>query len=153
MWFAVMAKRFTNRELMWSQLPKTQFTRETFKQLRMLSLLIWHISLRISWRYVCCTSSARVYKQCELPGSALNNLACLQMNPKCTNKRNTYSIRLRMWCNENGCTMRSNKLNERIQFYSLLWKQITKRHHFSLTKKVRFAALACKAMSKRMVTL
>ena len=154
MWFAVMAIRYTNCDLMWHSLPSTQFRRDVFQTDADIYTINNTTFFPLVMYYLDDIFGVHrphlVYKQYELAGSTLKRLGLSTKEPK-DKPPNTTQIILGLEYDTIKMEVRipSDKIDRYVQFaHSLLQcSQITKRQLFSLTGKVRFAAIACKALS------
>ena len=154
MWFAVMAIRYTDKDLMWYSLPNSQFRREVFQTDADIFVINNKTFFPLVMYYLDDIFGVHrphlVYKQYELAGKTLKRLGLSTKEPK-DKPPNTTQIILGLEYDTIKMEVRIplDKIDRYIKFanYLLQCKQITKRQLFSLTGKVRFAAIACKALS------
>ena len=154
MWFAVMAIRFADKNLMWNSVPATQFDRKIFQT----DAVLFHVDGRVIFPLVMyylddifgVHRPEFVYKQYELAGDTLKLLGLSAKEAKDKPPNTTQTILgLEYDTIKQEVRIPWDKTEKYIAFaHSLLQrKQVTKRQLFSLTGKVRFAAVACKALS------
>ena len=154
MWFAVMAIRYSDKNLMWNSLPNSQFRREVFQTDADIFIIDDKTFFPLIMYYLDDIFGVHrphsVYKQYELAGKTLKRLGLSAKESK-DKPPNTTQIILGLEYDTIKMEVRipSDKIDRYIKFaHSLLQcKQVTKRQLFSLTGKVRFAAIACKALS------
>ena len=154
MWFAVMAIRFTNRDLMWHSLPNHQFRRDVFQSDADIYTVNNNTYFPLVMYYLDDIFGVHrphsVYKQYELAGSTLKRLGLSTKEPK-DKPPNTVQKILGLEYDTIKMEVRipSDKIEKYVKYaHSLIQRsQVTKRELFSVTGKVRFAAVACKALS------
>ena len=154
MWFAVMAIRFTDKKLMWHSIPSPQFRRDIFQTDADIFITNNRTYFPIVMYYLDDIFGVHrphlVHKQYELAGVTLKRLGLSAKESK-DKPPNTTQIILGLEYDTIKMEVRipSDKIDRYVKFaHSLLQcKQVTKRQLFSLTGKVRFAAIACKALS------
>ena len=154
MWFAVMAIRYSDVNLMWHSLPNSQFNREVFQTDADLFTMNNNTYFPLVMYYLDDIFGVHrphlVYKQYELAGTTLKQLGLSAKETK-DKPPNTTQIILGLEYDTLKMEVRipTDKIDRYIKFAISLMKhsQITKRQLFSLTGKVRFAAIACKALS------
>ena len=154
MWFAVMAIRFSDGNLMWTHTTTSKFRRELFQtdadiftvnNTTYFPLVMYYLDDMFGVH-----RPQFVHKQYKLAGDTLKKLGLTTKQPKDRPPNTTQTILgLEYDTLKREVRIPLTKIDKYIQFaHSLLQqKQITKRQLFSLTGKVRFAAIACKALS------
>ena len=154
MWFAVMAIRFTDKNLMWHSVPQSQFDRKIFQTEAVTFNVDGEIFFPLVMYYLDDIFGVHrpkyVYKQYELAGTTLKLLGLSAKEAKDKPPNTTQTILgLEYDTIKQEVRIPWDKIDRYVAFaHSLLQcNQITKRQLFSLTGKVRFAAVACKALS------
>ena len=154
MWYAVMAIRFADSNLMWGAVPSDQFRRELFQQeadIRyhqdtvLFPLVMYYLDDIFGVH-----TPTMVFKQYELAGKTLEWLG---LSAKQSKDRPPATTQILLGLEYDTIKQEVRIPQDKISRYvsiarSLMTrKQVTKRELFSLTGKVRYAAIASKPLS------
>ena len=154
MWYAVMAIRFADNDLMWGIMPRSQFKRDLFQKEADIHYRQDMVQFPLVMYYLDdifgVNRPALVHRQYTLAGKTLEVLG---LSAKQSKDRPPATTQLLLGLEydtvKQEVRIPQEKIIRYVSFARLLLtrKHVTKRELFSLTGKVRYAAIATKPLS------
>ena len=154
MWYAVMAIKYANPSIMRMEIPKSKFHREYFQQEADIQILNNSVSIPLVMYYLDDIFGVQtpelVYQQYESAGITLKQLG---LSAKAAKDKPPNTTQTLLGIEYDTIKQEVRVPLDKVQKYTeyaqslINSKQITKRQLFSLTGKVRWAAMQCKPLS------